>query len=181
MNSLHWIGCDVEMLLRTDNVHVLAVVDYLTEEGNILKWENSQVFLLNVVTKDKLGLEIEAALAEDGSHVGSVLKVGLNLLEDVYFGLCWGADDDYLGARDNIFGILWAFINFTNHFTFAFPSRFLSVSYYLFVPGVRASWEHIDPVFWVVMANHSDSSMTEVSTTANCHLKHWFHLILNDK
>ena len=87
MHSVCWISSYIQMLLGPDDVDIFAIVDYLTEEWDILKREDSQVLLLDVITEYETGLHIESSLTEDGTYIGTMFQVGLNLLQDIYLGM----------------------------------------------------------------------------------------------
>lgn len=41
-------------------------------------------------------LHVETTLPENGTDVGTMLEVRLDLLENADFSLCWRANEDYL-------------------------------------------------------------------------------------
>jgi hypothetical protein len=72
MHSICWVSSYVDVLFKSDDVDILTVVNYLTGEGDILKREDSQVLLLNVISEDVTGLHIEASLTEYGTNISTM-------------------------------------------------------------------------------------------------------------
>ena len=49
VDTVGGVGCHVKMLLGSDNVHILPVVDYLAQEGHILQRKYGEILFLNVI------------------------------------------------------------------------------------------------------------------------------------
>lgn len=139
MYSLSRISSYVQLLFRSDDVHILSIVDNLAQEWYILERENGKFFLLDIITKDVPSLEIETTLAEDSTDIGSFLKIWFNLLQDLHFCLSRRANDNYLSSRDNILSVFGTLVDLSLHYPLMLPSRFGSVSQNLVLPNFRPS------------------------------------------
>ena len=65
MHSLNGVSSDIQVLLRPNDVHILAIVNYLAQERHILQAEDCQVLVLDVISKSVLALQIETTLSKD--------------------------------------------------------------------------------------------------------------------
>lgn len=75
VNALQGVARQVQVLLRSDNVDILTVVDHLANEGHILQSEKGELALLNAcrAAKDVLSLPVEGTLTEDGSDEAALI------------------------------------------------------------------------------------------------------------
>ena len=84
------------MLLGSDDVDFLPVVESLADEGNILQTEEGDVAAEDFIRTAKctLGLPVECALAEDGAQEAPIRQELLYVIDYLSFGLGGTADDD---------------------------------------------------------------------------------------
>ena len=176
MHPLSWIRCDVKMLLWSNDINFFTIAAYSAKEGNILQWENSEVFLFDIIAEDMSSLQIEASLAKDSSNIGPIVKIGLYLLQNPNLSLSRWAYQDYLWSRNDILGIFWALVNLSFHVTFELPCWLLGISFYFRGPNFWSAWHYIDSVLRVLMSNDGNGTMSEVATTTDCNLESRFHI-----
>ena len=89
MHSFWWISCNVEMLLWSNNIDILSIIDYLAQEWYILEREDCDILLNQVISQYVLSLKIKTSLTKYSSNISSVFQVRFDLFEDLNFGVCW--------------------------------------------------------------------------------------------
>jgi len=131
------------MLLRSDNVDVLAVVDCLADEGNVLETEDGPVVLLDVLdtAEGVFALPVESTLSEDGADQSALVKILLALFEQTDLGMRRRAHDDDLGAGNDFRRLIRALVDLADEVSFVLPVRGLGVGFDLTGPHLRASRE----------------------------------------
>jgi hypothetical protein len=93
------------VLLWTDDVDISAIIHCFADKWNVLETKNCQVLLMNPAPQNVLSLKVKRALAENGSNESSSFEVGLDLREDLVFGVCRRADDDNVSILHDILSI----------------------------------------------------------------------------
>lgn len=178
MNSIRWIGSHIQMLLGSNDINIFTVVHYFAEEWYVLKWKDSEILLLNIITQDEFGLQIESTLSKDSSDISTVLKVWLYLFEDFDLCLSWWANQYNLRSGYDVFSVLWASVDFSFHISFMFPCWFLSVGFNFWCPHFGSSRENVDSILRVLMSNDCHCAMCKVTSSGNCNLEYGLHSIL---
>jgi hypothetical protein len=95
------------VLLWTNYVDILAVVDNFANEWHILKTKKGK-FPFNYsfrTTKCKLGLPIKGSLSENGTNKTAVREVIFDFLQYLQFSLGRGANNNNVGPRNYICSI----------------------------------------------------------------------------
>ena len=169
VQSTQGVADCVEAPLRSDDVDVFSVISHLTDEGNVLKTEHSQVFLRNQIgAEDGLSLEVESALAKHSSDEGVVLEERLDLLEDLIFGVGGRANQNHVSITDHFGSVCGSLSNRCSKVSVLFVGRALGVASDVLLPQVGSPGKHFDLEMGVEVADGGGASVGEVSTSADC-------------
>lgn len=165
--SFWWICGYIEMLLWPNDIDIFSVVHYLAQERYVLEREDGYILLNQIISKHVSCLKIKATLTKDCSNISSVFQVRLDLFKDLYLCVCWWTYQYDLCSRDYILCIFRALSDLALHVSLELPCWFLCVCLDFWCPQFWSSGEHFDRVFRVLMADYSNCTVSEVSTTAN--------------
>ena len=146
------------MLLGPDNVDLFAVVECLTDEGNVLQTEQRDVppHDLCGTAECVLRLPVESTLSKDRAEKAAILQEGLDVIDDLGLGLCGRADDHDVRSGDNLARHAGAFVDPACHLTLMFPGGLGSVGNNGAVEDFRAPRENVNLPRGIVVADNGD-------------------------